>query len=141
MGCSQRQATFLSCVFLSNRTFIYFQRDFLKTSTFLSLGCHVLNDFRRDVLQQHVLPNASLLYLRKTNLATFYAGKNTLCHIALKFKVTWTPKKKQRKQLKKTNIPPPPPEVSFETGVHSGENEDPTATCHSEETVKKLRKA
>ena len=61
------QATFLSCAFLSNRAFyILCKGIFLKSLTFLSLGKHVLNDFRLDVFRQHVLRNASLLYSGKS---------------------------------------------------------------------------
>ena len=63
LGCSKRQATFLSLAFLSNRTCKYFLKEFFrkKNWTFFSLGWHVLRDFRLDVLQQHVLRNGSLL--------------------------------------------------------------------------------
>ena len=48
------------CVLVKSGFLHTFKRDFSQTSwTFLSLGCHVLRDFRPDVLRQRVLRNAS----------------------------------------------------------------------------------
>ena len=69
LGCPVCQATFLSYSFLSNRAkcilseLNWFQNWFWflqKRWKFLTLGWHFLEGFRLDVLQQHVLRNASL---------------------------------------------------------------------------------
>ena len=51
------------CVLAKSGYLHTFKRDLSQKSwTFLSFGWHVLRDFRLDVLRQHVLRNASLLY-------------------------------------------------------------------------------
>ena len=52
------------CILVKSDFLHTFKWDFSQKSwTFLSLGWHVLRDFRLDVFRQHVLPNANLLYI------------------------------------------------------------------------------
>ena len=69
------EATFLACGFLSNRTFyILLKGIFLKKLDFLIIiGLHVLRDFRLDVIQQHVLRNASFTVDTSSKLSSISA--------------------------------------------------------------------